>query len=98
MEQSSNEIKINCKESAPFLLAASFQGLVQFIGSDYSDGILYWKFTPTENVKKLLTQLKTKTEPRIPANDLFNAINTWWQEIGEMKKLRNGGIKYGKYT
>lgn len=80
---------------APFLLAASFQGFIKFQGRVNNSGVLSWKFSPSDKAKKLLTQFNTKTEPRIPASDLFTAISTWWQEIAEMKQLKNGGIKHG---
>lgn len=94
MQKLENIYLENDKINAPFLLAASFQGYIQFIRSEYKNGILYWKFSTPEQAQKLLTQLRTKTEPPIPAKDLFDAISSWWQEIAEMKQLKNGGI-YG---
>lgn len=85
----------NDKVNAPFLLAASFNGLVKFIGS-HSDGTtLYWQFTPKDKVLALLDQLQTKTEPHIPAKDLFEAIEAFWKQVA---KTRNEGIKeYGEF-
>lgn len=78
----------NDKTNAPFLLAASFHRLVTFVGRLTRDDVLYWQFSPKDKTLKLLEQFNTKTEPHIPARDLFEAINTWWQEIAGMK---NGG-------
>lgn len=81
----------NDKFRAPFLLAASFNGLLEFDGYLVSNGILYWKFSPRNVAQKLVEQLSTKTDPRIPAMDLFEATSTWWKQISG---LRNGEI-YG---
>lgn len=75
------------KINAPFLLAASFNGIIQFAGSYVISGILYWKFTPKTKVQNLLEQLRTKTEPHIPAKDLFEATEAFWQQLS---KARNG--------
>lgn len=83
----------NDKINAPFLLAASFNGFVQFAGSDIKNGILYWKFTPKDKVQNLLEQLKTKTEPHIPAKDLFEATEAFWQQVS---KARNGEMNEGR--
>lgn len=83
----------NDKIQAPFLLAASFNGLIKFTGSHTTNGILYWYFTPKEKAKLLIQQFNTKTEPHIPAKDLFEAIETFWKEI---TGLRNGEIKDGE--
>lgn len=84
----------NDKVNAPFLLAASFNGLVKFNGS-YSNGTtLYWQFTPKDKALALLDQFQTKTEPYIPAKDLFQAIEAFWKQVA---KTRNEGIKeYGE--
>ncbi|HLC51646.1 MAG TPA: hypothetical protein VJI98_00195 [Candidatus Nanoarchaeia archaeon] len=75
----------NDKINAPFLLASSYNGLVKFTGSHIQNGILYWYFTPKEKAKLLIDQLRTKTEPRIPAQDIFSAIETFWQQVAEMR-------------
>lgn len=82
------------KRNAPFLLASSFCGLIKFIGSYSDKGVLHWQFTPKHKAQELLLQLQTKTEPHIPARDLFEAIQTFWQEVA---RERNEGIKYGKH-
>lgn len=79
----------NDKINAPFLLALSFNGLIKFSGSHAQNGILYWYFTPEDKAKLLIDQLRTKTEPHIPAKDLFEAIDTWWKQVAE---IRNGEI------
>lgn len=79
----------NDKWQAPFLLAASFQGLIKFEGSQFDHGVLRWQFVPTNVAKTLLQQFETKTEPRIPARDLLEAVDTFWRQIAEMK---NGEI------
>lgn len=83
------------KINAPFLLAASFNGLIQFVQSHHEQGILYWDFYPKEKALDLLNQFRTKTEPRIPVHDVFMAVETWWSEISRM---RNEGINYGSET
>jgi hypothetical protein len=83
----------NDKINAPFLLAASFSGLIIFLGSQIQSNTLYWQFSPKEKAEKLINQFQTKTEPRIPARDIFEAITTFWKQIEE---LRNGEIRNGK--
>lgn len=83
----------NDKWKAPFLLAASFQGLVSFETSSFQDGKLFWKFRPLISAQKLLDQFRTKTEPRLPARDLFEATETWWKQVAEMKER---GMKIGQ--
>lgn len=82
----------NDKIYCPFLLAASFNGLVKFLGAHIQNGVLYWEFTPKNKAELLVTQLTTKTEPNIPAKDIFEAIEAWWKQVAEMK---NGGINHG---
>lgn len=94
MEEFENIYIENDKISAPFLLAASFNGLVSFMGSFIKNGVLYWKFSPKEKCFNLLDQLRTKTEPHIPSKDLFEATDTWWEQV---YKARNGEIKNGDY-
>lgn len=93
MEKSNDTHIENDKIRAPFLLAASFCGLVQFVGNFVQDGVLYWKFTPKDKALQLIDQLNTKTEPHIPSSDLFTAITFFWEKIAE---LRNGGMKNGR--
>lgn len=76
----------NDKIYAPFLLAASFNGLLKFAGSKSENGVLYWQFYPKEDAQELVNQLHTRTEPQISAMDLFEAINTWWKQVSEMRK------------
>lgn len=93
MEKFKNLHIENDKTNSPFLLAASFSGLVKFGGSYTQGGILYWQFEPKDVSVTLLEQLRTKTEPHIPAKDLFDAIETFWRQVSE---VRNGEIKYGE--
>ena len=88
MEELSNLLIENDKILAPYLLAASFNGHLHFLGSTIQNGILYWKFSPKDKAEELIHQFRSKSEPRLPAQDIFQAISTWWQEISEMK---NGG-------
>lgn len=92
MEESRDMHIENDKISAPFLMAASFSGLVKFMGSFTQDRVLYWKFSPKQSCLDLLDQLRTKTEPHIPSKDLFEATDTWWEQVS---KARNGGIRDG---
>jgi hypothetical protein len=82
----------NDKTNAPFLLAASFSGLIKFVGTQKQGSVLYWQFSPNDKAEELVSQLQTKTEPHIPARDLFEAISTFWKQI---QLLRNGEIKNG---
>lgn len=83
-----NDVHIeNDKINAPFLLSACFCGLIKFIGSYSQNGVVYWQFSPKEKVQTLLTQFSTKTEPHIPARDLFEAIDTFWKQVSEARKI-----------
>ncbi len=90
-----NEYIENDRFNAPFLLAASKNGLIQFTGSYIKNGILYWKFTPYENALTLVTRLNTRTEPHIPTKDLYLALETFWKQVSKMKNERslNGKLK-----
>lgn len=91
--QESNNLYIeNDKWACPFLLAASFHHLIDFKGSFTNNGVLYWQFSPKDKALLLITQLHTKTNPPIPARDLLEATETFWQEVA---KTRNRGINYG---
>lgn len=81
----------NDKWNAPFLLAASFHDLIQFIGSYCKNGVLYWQFSPKDKAELLVDQFQTKTNPPIPAKDLFEATSVFWQEVS---RTRNGEIRY----
>lgn len=90
----SNDLYIeNDKYNAPLLLAASFQGLIKFLGSYSENGVLYWQFSPKEKALGILEQYQTKTEPHIPAKDLFEAISTFWKSVSRM---RNGEMRDGR--
>lgn len=78
------------KWNAPFLLAASFQNLVQFIGSFSKHGVLYWQFSPKDKAQILIEQFRTKTNPPIPARDLFEATAVFWQQIAKTKEMNYG--------
>ena len=95
MDQFKNVHIENDKFNAPFLLAASFRGLVKFLGSHIDKGVLYWHFYPEDKIKCLLEQFRSKTEPSIPAKDLFEAIETFWKQVAETRngKKRHGGIE-----
>lgn len=80
----------NDKINAPFLLAASFNGLIKFIGSYSTNQVLYWQFSPKYKAEKLINQFSTKTEPHIPAKDLFEAIETFWRQVSQ---ARSEGIR-----
>lgn len=80
----------NDKFNAPFLLAASFRGLVKYLGSHIDKGVLYWHFYPQDKCLFLLEQFRVKTEPPIPAKDLFEAIETFWKQVS---KARNGEMQ-----
>ncbi len=77
----------NSKSFAPFLLAASFQGLLAFKGHYTQNGIVFWIFSPKDTAQKLIDQFQTKTDPHIPAQDIFNAIETFWEKVSSYKKL-----------
>jgi len=86
----------NDKWNAPFLLAASFQNFIQFTGSFTRHGILYWQFSPKDKAQYLIEQFHTKTNPPIPAQDLFEAINVFWQQIAKTKEMKYGESNLGK--
>ena len=79
----------NDKWNCPFLLAASFHNFISFVGSYHTNGILYWQFSPKEKAELLINQFRTKTNPPIPARDLFEAIETFWEQVGSTRKGGN---------
>lgn len=88
--QKSTDVHIeNDKVLAPFLLATSFNSLLTFEGSHIENGVLYWKFSSKDKAQKLIEQFNTKTEPHIPAKDIFEATTTFWKQIAQ---ARNGEI------
>jgi len=74
----------NDKVLAPFLLAASFQGLLTFQGRHIENGVLYWQFSPKREAQDLVEAFYIKREPHIPALDLFDATSTFWRQIAEL--------------
>jgi len=86
MTEISNVHIENDKTNAPFLLSASFCGLIKFVGSYSRNCVVYWQFSPKEKAQTLLNQFYTKTEPHIPARNLFEAIETFWKQVAEVKK------------
>ena len=80
----------NDKKIAPYLLAASFNSLVIFVRSYSKEGILYWQFSPKDKAQDLINQFSTKTDPPLPAQDLFLAIETFWKQVTEAKR---GGLR-----
>lgn len=90
IQQSSNLYIENDKWNAPFLLAASFHNLIRFVGCHQDNGTLYWHFSPKDKAELLIGQFRTKTNPHIPARDLFEAIETFWKQVGSTLK---GGTK-----
>ena len=75
------------KTLAPYLLAASFSGLISYIGNYSQEGVLYLKFQPKDKALTLINQLNTKTAPHIQPQDIFQAIEFFWKQVAE---LRNG--------
>lgn len=86
----------NDKWHAPFLLAASFQGLIKFKGRFIKNGVLYWLFSPKDKAELLIEQFSTKTEPTIPSKDLFEAVNAFWVQISQSKKFTNNDFETRK--
>lgn len=76
----------NDKWNCPFLLAASFHNLISFVGSHPDNGILYWHFSPKDKAELLVNQFRTKTNHHIPARDLFEAIETFWEQVASARK------------
>lgn len=93
IKDSQDFILNNDKLEAPYLLAASFKGLVDFIGAEVNNRVLFWKFSPADKARELVGQLYTRTEPHIPAYTLFNAIETFWKQISEIKSMKGGDEK-----
>ncbi len=81
----------NDKWFAPFLLAASFHRLINFEGSNFEGAVLFWLFSPKVKAQTLIDEFKTKSEPHIPAKDLFEATEAFWQQVS---KVRNKGMKH----
>lgn len=77
----------------PYLMAASFQGLVRFTGSFVRNGILHWQFFPKDKALELIEQLETKTEPHIPILDFANATNKFWKNVEEARNTRNDKLR-----
>jgi len=78
----------------PYLLAASFQGLITFCGSFVDAGILHWQFSPKNKALELIDQLETKTEPRIPILDFANATDKFWKNVEVARSdLRRRGVQ-----
>jgi hypothetical protein len=73
--------KVNC----PYLLAASFNNLIEFKGSFIKNNVLFWCFSPRNKAYELINLFHTKTEPHIPAKDLFNATTTFWEQVYKFK-------------
>ncbi len=85
MKELNNSHIENDKVLSPFLLAASFNGLIKFEGHHFEKGILYWQFSSKKETQNLVEAFYTKCEPHIPARDLFEAIDTFWKQIAKMK-------------
>lgn len=83
----------NDKSHAPFLLAASFQGLIRYIGNYSKGGTVFFIFSPKDKAEVLIDQFRTKTDPQIPAQDLFSAIEVFWEQV---YKTRNEEIEHGE--
>lgn len=94
MEKSTDVHIENDKQYAPFLLAASFNKLIKFIGSFSQNGVLYWQFSPKDKAQILIEQFKTKTEQQIPARDVFEAIETFWQQVSSSRNGKAGNNLY----
>lgn len=87
IEKQSNLYIETDKRFAPYLLAASFHGLLSFKGHYTQNSILHWIFSPKVRALKLIEQFQVKTDPHIPAQDIFAAIETFWEKIASYKKL-----------
>ena len=81
----------NDKWLAPFLLSASFHRLINFEGSNYKGTVLYWLFSPKDKAQTLIESFKTKTEPHIPAKDLFEATEAFWQQVSKARNEEKRG-------
>lgn len=65
-----------------------YQGLFTFKGHFTKNGILYCVFAHKEQAQALIDQLQTKTEPHIPTQDIFLAVETFWDKVCSYKKLQ----------
>ena len=81
-------VRVKDKQVAPFLLAASFSEMVKFEGKQLEGDVLYWLFSPQKEVDELVQKFYTKQEPRLPARDIFEAIETWLTDLKALKKIR----------
>ena len=80
-----NNYYVKDKRLAPYLLASSFIGLVKFIGKTTDGKALYWIFSPKDKAEELATQFFTKSEPKISIRDIFEAQDTWLEDIRDFK-------------
>lgn len=87
-EKQSNLYIETDKRLAPFLLAASFQKLITVKGNYTDHGILHWIFSPKDKAQFLVEKFLIKSEPHIPAQDLFIAIEAFWEQIAKYKKYQ----------
>lgn len=82
-----NEIYVEKdKYKAPYLLAASFQGRIQFCRFYIEGRTVYWEFSPREQALKLIDSFLLKQDPYIPAKDLFEAISYFWEVVSSAKR------------
>lgn len=82
-----NQYIVTDKRLAPWLLSASFHNLISYKGHFVKNGVVHWVFAPKDKVLELIDQFSVKTEPHIPAQDIFMAIETFWEKVASYKKL-----------
>jgi hypothetical protein len=87
MENQNNVLYVKDKRIAPYLLACSFIGLVKFAGKVTDGKVLYWMFTPKSTADELSTQFFIKSEPKISVRDLFEAQDTWLDDVRSFKSF-----------
>ena len=74
------------KIHAPFLLACSFNGHINFIRSFTQDTIVYWEFSPHETAQNLIESFEVKVDPLVPSKDIFAALEVFWRKVYSAKK------------
>jgi len=92
MKNDNDIIYVKDKRIAPYLLACSFSGLVKFINKTTDGKALYWMFSPKARAEELSTQFFMKSEPRIPVRDIFEAQETWVEDVRNFKSVSQIGI------
>lgn len=75
----------NDKSYAPFLLAASTEGMIEYKGVERRGQTVYLIFYPKAAALELINKYDSKKDLQIPPKSIFDAIETFWRKIKELK-------------